>query len=87
MEYLIIGIATGFNILLVISKFRRKYYDEAFIEISTLLFISYLFQGTLGGVIIGMIGSVVVSIYLIVTRKSRKGIKDEYEEFRKILQE
>ena len=85
MEYLIVGVATGINILLVISKFRNKYYDEAFIEIATLLFISYLFQGTLGGVIIGMIGSIVVSIYLIVTRKSRgKGKRDELY---RILQE
>ena len=67
MEYLILGLVTAFNLIILKYKFdHARYYDLA-IDITTLLFLSWLFKGTVSGLIVAMIAGSVVSVYLLIT--------------------
>lgn len=65
MEFLIIGIATFFNFMILKWKFEHERYADLVFDVSTLVAISWLFGGTLGGMTIAMISSALISLYLI----------------------
>lgn len=65
MEFLIIGIATFFNFMILKWKFEKERYADLTFDIATLVAISWLFGGTLGGMTIAMISSALISLYLI----------------------
>ena len=62
---LIGGIATAFNFLIIIHKIRKRFILNALIDIIAFVLIVYLTSSTLTGMIIGMIASMLISIYLI----------------------
>lgn len=66
MEYLIIAVATFFNFIILKWKFEHKRYTDLAFDLATLVAISYLFGGTLGGMIVAMIASALISLYLLV---------------------
>ena len=65
MEYLIIAVATFFNFIILKWKFEHERYADLAFDIATLVCISWLFAGTLGGMIVGMIASALISLYLL----------------------
>jgi len=64
MEYLIIGLVTAANVLILKIKAEKNRWADLFFDVTVLLFLSFLFSKTLGGLTIAMISSFVVSVYL-----------------------
>jgi len=74
---LIGGLATAFNFLIIIHKIRKKFIFNALIDIVAFVLIVYLTSSTLTGMVIGMIASMLISIYLIFNPvEEPKGFKN-----------
>ena len=68
MEVLVIGLATAFNFIVILAKFKQERYIDALIDITIFIAISSMFTGTISGMSVGMVGSMVVSIWLYYNR-------------------
>ena len=66
MEILIIGIASYFNLMVLLLKYNRGRYADLAVDISSLVVLSWVFGGTLGGLQIAMIASALMSITLFI---------------------
>lgn len=64
MEAAVIGIATAFNFIVILFKFKRHRYEDAFFDLAVFIAISYMFAGTISGMSVGMVASAIVSIWL-----------------------
>jgi len=65
MELVIIGIAVALNLLIVLRKFQAGQHLNALIDGTLLVAVAMLFSMSTAALIIGTIGSLIVSIYLI----------------------
>jgi hypothetical protein len=65
MFVLISGLALAFNCIILIHKFRKQRYTDATLDLIILMIISIATAGTMTGLSIGMIGSMLVSFYLL----------------------
>ena len=64
MEFIIIGIVTAINMIVIISKVKHNRYEDAFFDFTLLLAVVILFSGSYGGMVVAMIASMIISIYL-----------------------
>lgn len=64
MEAAVIGIATAFNFIVILFKFKRHRYEDACFDLAIFIVISYMFAGTISGMSVGMVASAIVSIWL-----------------------
>lgn len=64
MEAAVIGIATAFNFIVIIFKFKRLRYEDACFDITIFAIITWMFAGTISGMSVGMVASAIVSIWL-----------------------
>ena len=64
MELALLGIATAFNFIVLKMKIESKRYGDATLDIIAILILSFIFGGTLGGMMIAMVASAVISLYL-----------------------
>ena len=64
MEVIAIAIATALNLIIIKWKFEKERYGDASLDILALLALNYMFGGTLGGMVIAMIASAIISTYL-----------------------
>jgi uncharacterized protein (DUF983 family) len=64
MELFIIGLVTAANFLILKIKAEKHRWADLVFDVVTLLILSYLFSGTLGGLTIAMVSSFTVSVYL-----------------------
>lgn len=64
MEALVIGIATAFNFIVIMFKFKRGRWEDAIFDTLIFIVISYMFAGTISGMSVGMVASAVVSIWM-----------------------
>ena len=64
MEAAVIGIATAFNFIVILFKFKRHRYEDACFDLVIFTVISYMFAGTISGMSVGMVASAIVSISL-----------------------
>lgn len=64
MEAAVIGIATAFNFIVILFKFKRHRYEDACFDLVIFIAISYMFAGTISGMSVGMVASAIVSIWL-----------------------
>ena len=62
--FLIIGLATAFNFVVIIRKYRLHRYFDAFIDMIIMAIICVLFSGTFSSLVVGMLSSMFVSFYL-----------------------
>jgi len=62
---LIVGLATFFNFAIILSKFKRADYTNAAADLLVFASISYLFSNSTSALAIGMIASMLFSLYLI----------------------
>lgn len=62
----IIGLVTGFNVLIIYWKFSNKRYADAILDTAILVSLGIIFGKTLGGLVVAMISSAIVSLYLLV---------------------
>ena len=67
MEFLIIALATAFNLIVIKWKLEKKRYEDAILDGMTLLALASVFGGTMGGMIIATITSFVISLYLLIS--------------------
>lgn len=67
MELIIIGIAVAFNILIVIWKLRNNRVIDGIVDGALLTAVAIVFSGSTAALIIGTIGSAIVSIYLLAS--------------------
>lgn len=65
MEYLIIGIAVALNLLIVIWKFQNNRVLDGTVDGSLLVAVAMVFNNSTAALIIGTIGSLIVSLYLL----------------------
>lgn len=65
MELLIIGIAVAANLIIVLRKAQAGQYLNALIDGTLLALVAIFFSVSTAALIIGTIGSLVVSLYLI----------------------
>lgn len=63
---IIAAICTAFNFLIVLYKFQTKRYLHALVDTACFVSIAFLFAGTISGLQIGMMASMIVSLYLLV---------------------
>ena len=59
------GIATAFNIIIIKYKFDKGRNADAILDLAILLLLSFVFSSTVSGMEIGMIASMLFSLYLL----------------------
>lgn len=65
MELVIIGVAVALNLLIVLRKFQNRQYFNALIDGTLLVLVALVFSMSTDALVIGTIGSLIVSVYLI----------------------
>jgi hypothetical protein len=65
MTLVAIGLAVSFNIIILIWKFRHNRTADGILDTSLLALVMWIFSGSTDLLIIGTIGSLIVSIYLL----------------------
>ena len=66
IELIVLGIATAVNFLVIKWKVENKRYGDAVLDSLILFMITSLFGGSLGGMTIAMVASLIVSVYLLI---------------------
>lgn len=64
MEFLILGIVSALNFIFILHKFQKKRFEDATLDSLLFVGVVVLFNGTYAGMVVGMIASLLVSIYL-----------------------
>lgn len=64
---LVVGIATFFNLSIILWKFNHERTGDAFLDLSALVIIGIVFGSSITALSIGMIASMLFSIYLLVS--------------------
>jgi hypothetical protein len=67
MEFLIIGMATAMNVLIIKWKVEKKRYEDAIFDGAVLIGLSLVFSGTYGGLVVATIASAIISLFLIAS--------------------
>lgn len=67
MEYILIGVVSAINLLIVKVKVERKRYEDAFFDVALMTLLAFLFSGSYGGMVVAMVASLVVSIWLLAS--------------------
>lgn len=65
MELLIISVAVFLNFGLLVWKWNTRRYGDLIVDVATLVSLSYLFGGTMGGMTIALCAGAMMSIFLI----------------------
>lgn len=65
MTLLLIGLATAFNFIIIVHKFRKSRFADACLDMGIMAVICVLFSGTFSALTVGMIASMAVSFYLL----------------------
>lgn len=91
MEFIIIGVVTAFNLLVIVKKVNKKRYEDAILDTSLFVVVVLLFSGSYAGMVVSMIASLIVSIYLYRNPPTffKKAVNDpaNVNQFRDILNE
>lgn len=66
MEIFAVMIATALNFILLKYKFEHEKYIDLVLDVITLIILSKLFGGTLGGMVIAMGAGAMISVYLLM---------------------
>lgn len=64
MEFIIIGIATAFNLIVIKMKLEAGRFGDAVLDIFFNIILNIIFGGTYSGMVVASITSVLTSIYL-----------------------
>ena len=60
--FIIIGIVTALNFLFIKKKFDLKRYEDAIFDLLLLVVILFIFSGSYGALVVGMVASLIISI-------------------------
>ena len=61
---IVIGITVAFNLIIIKLKLERVRYSDAALDAGVLAGLSFLFMGTISGLMVATVASAIVSIYL-----------------------
>jgi len=86
MEMIVIGLISGFGLLLILLKmdFWKVLGFDIYVDIGATLLLMFAYAGTLGGMIAAMVGGLQISVILLIVKKlwghmepsvTRKGFK------------
>lgn len=78
MELLIISVAVFLNFGLLVWKWNAKRYGDLLVDVGTLVALSYLFGGTMGGMTIALCAGAMMSIFLIFYKPKFNITKPKY---------
>ena len=67
MTFLLLGIAMGFNVIIIVIKFKSGQYANGVLDIGAFIMLAVILGGTLGGMVIATISSAIFSLYLLVS--------------------
>ena len=67
MEVLLIGLATAFNFIIIMWKYKIKRISDASVDFIILIALAWMFSGTITGMAVGMVASCVISLYLFIS--------------------
>ena len=67
MEFLIIGLAAAFNIIVIKAKFERGRVADGIMDAAFLILVTVVFSGSYGALVVGTIASAIFSIYLMIS--------------------
>lgn len=65
MDAILIALATSFNFLIIKWKLEKARYEDAGFDVVIMFTLSSLFHGSMGGMVVAMISSFIVSIYFL----------------------
>lgn len=65
MEFLIIGLATALNFIIIKMKLGRKRYEDAALDFTVMVVLVFMFSGSYAGVVVAMVSSTTFSLYLL----------------------
>lgn len=78
MEFLIVGIAVAFNLLILIWKYQNGRPVDATVDATLLGLVTVVFSGSYGALVVGTVASAIVSIFLLIRpiqfRRSRETV-------------
>ena len=63
---LLIGVATAFALIILKMKFEAGRYGDMALDALAMIVLSMFFGHTLGGMVIAVVSSVIISLYLYV---------------------
>lgn len=89
MEFILIGIVSAFNLIIIKVKLEKKRYEDAVFDLSLMALLAFLFSGSYGGMVVAMVASLAISIYLLIsppkfTSTLRKVAEEELEEIKRM---
>lgn len=67
MEFILIALATAFNILVIKWKVENKRWEDAMFDGIILFVLAAIFAGSFGGLVVATITSLIISIYFIAS--------------------
>lgn len=67
MELLIVSVAVFLNFALLLWKFSNMRYADFTVDVMVLGTLTFLFGGTMGGMIIALCAGAMMSIYLLIS--------------------
>lgn len=67
MEFLIIGVAVAFNIIIIKVKLEKDRILDGVLDMLFLATVTTVFSGSYGALVVGTIASAIFSIYLLVS--------------------
>lgn len=67
LEFLIIGIAVAFNIIVIKWKFDKGRTADAITDLCLFIVVTFVFSGSYGALVVGTVASALISIYLFIS--------------------
>jgi O-antigen/teichoic acid export membrane protein len=64
MEYILIGLVSAFNLIIILHKFKCKRIEDGIFDVLLFILLVGLFKGSYSGMVVGMVASLCVSTYL-----------------------
>jgi len=64
MEFLVIGIVSALNLIIIIQKFKRKRFEDGVFDVLLFIAVVTIFSGSYAGMVVSMVASLIISIYL-----------------------
>jgi len=67
VEFIIIGIVSALNLIVIIHKFKKGRVEDGVLDSILFAVMTFLFSGSYGGMVVAMISSLIISIYLLAS--------------------
>lgn len=64
MEYILVGLVSAFNLVIILQKFRRNRVEDGIFDVLLFGLLVVMFKGSYSGMVVGMVASLCVSAYL-----------------------